>query len=181
MITFTYPDEMKNGQLERLLVAIEEALENRNFGPMVQDRIKESVDQHGEKATHELLGSYFASWCEVCSWNDPPDEKYYRLRALKYMSEHFSDTEAAIREMTSFHKDTAHFHGRVVNRCGWCGRLRHGLKWKKDKPTPEGWIEIETTCPDCEKQGGHHQATPDPTEQDLQAWLADGDLPADDD
>lgn len=37
-------------------------------------------------------------------------------------------------------------------------------------------IEMEATCPACENQEGYHSSNPDPTEWDMKAWLADGDI-----
>lgn len=174
MIEFTYPDNMKNGQLEQLLIAIEESLENRSFGPFVPEVIQEAIEEHGERAIHEMIGSYIISWCEICFQEEPPDGKYYKERAREHL--HLLDKDAALKELADYRRNSQRYLGKVVTRCLGCGRMRHGLEWQ-DKPTPDGWCEIFTECPECEQpKASSYQEPVEYTDDDLKAWLTEGDL-----
>ena len=172
MIDFIYPDDMKNDQIERLLTAIEEALCGNDYGQFVPEAMQEAINDHGTKPVYEMIGSYLVSWCKICAQDEPFfSEEYYKKRARKHLLA--VNVEDALEELGSYQQNSRRHLGKVVARCMECGRIRHGLEWK-DEPTPDGWYEIETTCPSCDEWlSKERPARPGPTEEDLKAWLSE--------
>ena len=170
------PEGVDDDMLERVLLWVEFAAGRHTL--LDYATIDEVVETYGEAGLMLLGSAIYRHRRAFCAPDFQPSVAWAKARAAELVA--VGDHDGAVQVMREHRSEAARYHGRILLRCGWCGKYRHGREWRRrSEPVPKAWITISgATCPDCEqsRDGVDEEAI---DAGSLYAWLDTGTTEAD--